>query len=214
MKFAKTYHAFLKHKRSLFKCQFLLICCVTALFFDNARCVSESFSLTLSKLRFIDCDSTQWERIRWANWSFFCSVRSAMRSFKKRETKTSFIVATFSIDSLFMMSFSTRTRISFFFFFVMRLRRELLFFLRENLVVALILKIRDFAASFDCRKNAFSSSSLFSSRRRDHMQIMITLRVACYSCESSLLFATRWLSFKIEEFVTMFWTSWFVKSTT
>ncbi len=204
MRFAETYHAFLKHKRSSFKRQFLLICCAIASFFVDARCESESSSFTFSELRFIDCDSTQWERIRWASWSFSCSARSAMRSFKKRETKTSFIVATFSIDFLFMMSFLTRTKVSFLFFSVMRLRKELIFLLRENLVVALILETKDFAASFDCRKNAFSSSSLFSSRRRNHIQITITLRVACCSCESSLLFATRWLSFRIEEFVTMF----------
>ncbi len=214
MKLAKTYHAFLKHKRSSFKRQFLLICYAVASFFYNARCESESFSLTFLKLRFIDCDSTQWERICWASWSFSCSVKNAMRNFKEYETKTSFIVATFSIDFLSMMSFLTRTKISFFFFSVMHLRREFIFLFRENLVVALILETKDSAASFDCRKNAFSSSSLFSSRRRDHIQITITLRVACCSCENSLLFATRWLLFKIEEFVTMFWTSWFVESMT
>ncbi len=128
MKFAKTYYAFLKHKRSSFKRQFLLICCAIASFFDNARCESESFSLTFSELRFIDCDSTQWDCIRWASWSFFYSVKNAMRSFKERETKTSFIIATFSINFLSMMSFLTHTRISFLFFFVMRLRRKLIFF--------------------------------------------------------------------------------------
>ncbi len=126
-----------------------------------------------------------------------------MRSFRKRETKTSFIVATFSIDFLSMMSFSTRTRISFLFFFVMRLRKELIFFLRENLIVAFILETRNFAASFDCRRNASSSSSLCSSKRRNHIQITMTLRVACCLCVDSLLLVTRRLSFKIEEFVTM-----------
>ncbi len=191
MKFAEMYHAFLKHKKSSFKRQFLLIYCAAASFFDNARCVFESFSFTFSELRFIDCNLTQWERIRWTNWSFSCSAKNAMRSFKERETKTSFIVVTFSIDSLFMMLFSTRTKISFFFFFVMRLRRKLIFLFRESLVVAFILETKDFAASFNCRRNAFSSSSLFSSRRRDYIQITITLRVACCSCNDSLLLITR-----------------------
>jgi hypothetical protein len=95
----------------------LLICCVIASFFDNTRCESESFTFTFSELRFIDCDSTQWERIPWASWSFFCSIKNAMRNFKKRETKTLFIVTIFSIDFLFMISFLTRIKVSFLFFY-------------------------------------------------------------------------------------------------
>ncbi len=192
----------------------MLIYCAIASFFDNVRCESESFSLTFSKLRFIDCDSTQWKHIRWASWSFFYNVKNAMRNFKKRETKTSFIVATFSIDFLFMMSSLTRIKISFLFFFVMRLRRKLFFLFRENLIIAFILEMKDFVASFDCWKHAFSSSSLFSSKRKNHIQITITLRVTCCLCDDSLLFVTRWMSFKIEEFVTMLWILWFVKLTT
>ncbi len=125
-----------------------------------------------------------------------------MRSFKKRETKTSFIVATFSIDFLSIMSFLTRTKISFFFFFIMRLRRKLFFF-RENLIVVFILETRNLVVSFDCRRNAFSSSSLFSSKRKNHIRITITLRVACCSCDDSFLLVIRSMSFKIEKFITM-----------
>ncbi len=192
----------------------MLIYYAAASFFNNARCESKSFSFMFSKLRFIDYNLTQWKHICWINWSFSCNVKNAMCNFKKRKTKTSFIVATFSIDFLFMMSFLTRIKISFLFSFVMRLRKKMFFLFRENLVVAFILQTKDFVASFNWWKNAFSLSSLCSSKRKNYIQITITLRVACCSCNNSFLFLIRWLSFKIEKFVTILWTSWFVESTT
>ncbi len=115
MKSTKTYQMFLKYTRSSFKRQFLFMHCAVASFFDE-DCMSafESFSFWVSKLRFINCDSTQWKRIRWASWSFFCSARNTMRSFKKRETKTSLIIAIFSTISWFMhFALSRKTKISF-----------------------------------------------------------------------------------------------------
>ncbi len=131
MKFAKTYHAFLKHKKSSFKRQILFICCVITSFFETRvanlnRFCSRSQNCALSIVTWHN-ENAFVERID----HFFCNVKNAMRNFKKREIKTSFIVTTFSIDFLFMMLFSTRTKISFFFLCYALTKLINLFFSRE-----------------------------------------------------------------------------------
>ncbi len=120
IKSARTYQTFLKHQKSSSKRQFLHIRCAVASSSD-CDCVStfKLFSFSFSKFRFINCDSTQWKRIRWTSWSFFCSAKSAIRSFKKRQTKTSFIIAIFSTIFRFTHFASSRKikmKLSYFFF--------------------------------------------------------------------------------------------------
>jgi hypothetical protein len=219
IKSARTYHAFLKHKRSSSKRQFLHIRCEVASSFD-CDCVSafELFSFSFSKLRFINYDSTQWKRIRWASWSFFCSIKNAMRNFKERETKTSFIIAIFSTISRFTHFASSRKMKVYltYFFFSSRLRIASLRFLRENfLIVFIIVKM-----NWTLVNNSFiywfiddSFSSRFSFLRiRDHLQITITHSVEDFSFARRFSRVFCEMSFKIKRFVTMNWTSDFTKS--
>jgi hypothetical protein len=118
-------------------------CAITSFFNDD--CVSTFESFLFSKLRFINRDSTQWKRICWANWSFFCNAKNAMRNFKERETKTSFIIAIFSTISRFTHFASLKkTKISFSqFFFSSRLRIALIRFLRDDfLIISIIMKMK------------------------------------------------------------------------
>ncbi len=141
-----------------------------------------------------------------------------MRNFKKRVTKTSFIIAIFSTISWFThFASSKRMKVYFtFFFFSNRLRIALLRFLRKNfLIVFIIVKMNwtFFNNSFICWfiNDLFSLKFSFS-KIRNHLQITMTFRVESFSFANRFSRVFCEVSFKIKEFITMHWTSDFTKS--